>query len=168
MGDGIGEAIPVMPSLPGEVGQDENDRQGETEPWPSTGELVTLVGGEQPDQDGRPKPDHGVLRLETDAEHQPEQKPLSWVGAAQEPNEQQAGDGPDQLVEADRLKEDVGPDEKRRDQHGQRRERLRQPIVAQLSGDQGRDDDDGGAGEDREQAQRRQRAGEDRLVESRQ
>jgi hypothetical protein len=70
MRDGVGEAIPVMARLPGEVGKEENDRQSETEPRPSIGELLSLVGGEKPDQDGHPEANHGVLGLE--AEHQPE------------------------------------------------------------------------------------------------
>jgi hypothetical protein len=126
------------------------------------------LGGDKSDEHRDSEPDHRVLRLDADAEHESEQQPLPPIGATQQPNEEQAYDRPDELVEGDRLKEDVGSDEQRRDHHGERRECLRHAISPQLSRDQRRDHDHSGAGEDGEQAQAGHGAGKDGPVEPRQ
>ncbi len=168
MVDRVRDAVPVVPDLPNEVRHQEKDGDAEADPRPGASQLPSGPGRQESDEHGDAEPDHGVLRLQADAEHESQQQPLSRVRSAQQPDEQQARDCPDELVEADRLKEDIGANEHGRDQHGQRREHLRQRIAAQLSRDQCRDDDDRGAGEDRQQAQGRERTREDGLVEPRQ
>ena len=165
MRDRVRDAIPAVPDLPNEVRHEENDGQAETEPRPRAGQVPAGPGAEKSDQHRDAQRDDGVLRLQADAEHQSQQQPLAGIRPPQQPDEQQARDRPGELVEADRLKEDVGPHEHRRDEHGQPREDLRQPVATQLCGNQRRDDNGRGAGQNREQSQRGQRTREDRLVE---
>ena len=115
-----------------------------------------------PDEERRDQQDEDdgerVLRLESDADGDPEQGP--GAAAECEPQREPEDDHRRQLVERDRLEEQVGREHPRPEPDDHGGERLRTARRPELAGDEGADQHRSGAREDRERAQADERPAE--------
>ena len=111
------------------------------------------VAIEQDEDDGE-----RVLRLEPDAGGDSEQRPRA--APEREPQREPEDDHRRELVERDRLEEQVGREHPRREPDHHRGERLRAARRPELAGDEGADQHRSRAREDRERAQADERPAE--------
>ena len=135
--------------------QDGRDRHGRAE-GPA---CAARRGAREERRDQQDEDDgEGVLRLEADAGGDSEQRP----GAAAECESQREpeDDHRRQLVERDRLEEQIGREHRRTEPDHDRCERLRPARRPELTGDKGADEHRSGAREDRERPQADERPAE--------
>ena len=150
-------ARPAVAGLPDEVRDEQHGRDRHGERKAPRAQDVAAPDEERRDQQDE---DDGecVLRLEADADGDPEQRP--GAAAECEPQREPEDDHRRQLVERDRLEEQVGREHRRPepDHHGG--ERLRTARRPELARDEGTDEHRSGAREDRERAQADERPAE--------
>ena len=150
-------ARPAVARLPDEVRDEQHgrDRDGQREA-PRAQDVAA------PDEERRDQQDEDdgerVLRLEPDAGGDSEQRPRA--APEREPQREPEHDHRRELVERDRLEEQVGREHPRREPDHHRGERLRTARPPELAGDESTDQHRSGAREDRERAQADERPAE--------
>jgi hypothetical protein len=157
-------ARPAVSRLPDEIRHEQDGRDGHGQ-----GKAPRAQDIAAPDEEGRDEQDDDdgecVLRLEADADGDPEQGP----GAAAEgdPQREPEDDHRRQLVERDRLVEQVGREHCRPEPDDHRGERLRPARRPELARDKSTDKDGCSAREDRGRAQADERPAEQLSVKRR-
>ncbi len=143
-------ARPAVAGFPDEVRDEQRGGDRDREREAPRAQDVATACGEQRDQQNEDDRER-VLRLEPDPGRNPEQRPRA--SPQREPQGKPENDHRRQLVECDRLEEQVRAEHPGRepDHHG--RERLRATRRSELACDEGADQHGARAREDRERAQ---------------
>ena len=150
-------ARPAVARLPDEVRDEQHGRDHHGQREAPRAQNVAPPDKERRDQQDEDDGDR-VLRLEPDAGSDSEQRPRA--APERQPQREPEDDHRRQLVERDRLEEQVGRQHPRREADYHRGERLRTTRRPELTGDEGADQHRPGAGENRERAQTDERPAE--------
>ncbi len=150
-------ARPAMPRLPDQVRDKHNSRDRHRNRETPRAQHVATPNKERSDQQDEDDRER-VLRLQPDPGGEPEHRPRA--SPKREPQREPEHDHRHQLIERDRLEQQVRSQHPRREPDHDRRQRLRTPRRPELPGHEDTDHDRSRAREDREYAKTDQRPAE--------